>query len=162
MIAVADPRIPLQWHVFRTCQWDTREKLKARYRVMKKTGKISGGLITGGLGLWGLAKEIGKDTVVFHGKRGLGCAITGTIGWLCPVPIKLMTNSTKIVRGAMAVSNTCAAAFRITENVADAPLVVCDFFLFGEYLPTNDATSYNLFNSKVTDRVNDIIENGGK
>jgi len=162
MVAIQDPRIPSQWHVFRSCQWETREILRNRYRILKKTGKISGAALTGGIGLWGVAKEIGKDVVVYHGKRGLGSVIIVGAGWLCPIPVKLVTNSTKIVKCAMCVSNTAAACLRASENLADMPLIVCDYFLFGEYVPTNRDTSYNLFNNNVTDVADQIANLGGK
>lgn len=161
MVIIHDPRIPKLWHVFRSCEWDTRTKLKNRYCVLKKTGKISGGVICSGASLWGIAKDLAKDVTVYHGKRGVGVAIIAVCGWLCPVPVRMITNSTRVIGVAMTISNSAAATIRICENVADAPLIVCDYFLFGEYVPTNNENSYNLYYTNVTDVHNQITKLGG-
>lgn len=106
-----------------------------------KTGKITGTILTGGVGIWGVAKELGKDIVVYHGKRGLGTAVLTGAALLCPLLIKMITNSTKVVKVAMSISNSAAAAIRVSENIAYTPLVACDFLLFGEYVLTCHNTS---------------------
>ena len=147
MIAVSDPRIPAQWHVFRNVEYEKRQIYKKRWIIMKKTGKVSGALTSGGIGLWGIAKEIAQGEVIRHGKRAAGGVIITVATYICPFGVGLVTNSTKILKVAKGVHSFAAATIRCCENVADMPYVVVDIILFGELCPTCESNSYNLMSN---------------
>lgn len=130
---------------------ERRNNLKEKYRKVKKYGiRFAFGSVTGA-GVVSLAKDLAKDQVVFDGKRYLGTIFIA--GGLTSVTagIPLVTNATKIVKYGKACHSVCAAAWRASHNIAELPLIACDFALFGEYVPSCGESDYDVFSPTVTD-----------
>lgn len=68
----------------------------------------------------------------------------------------LLTNATKVVKYSKACHSACATAWRTYHNVAELPLIVCDYAIFSEYVPSCGEADYDLF-SKTTDVVTEFI-----
>ena len=50
-----------------------------------------------------------------------------------------------------ACHSVCAAAWRGAHNIAELPLIVCDYALFGEYVPSCAESDYDIFSNEATD-----------
>ena len=135
---------------------DTRARWKERYRIGKKYGlraAFSGVTCTG---LITLAKEAALDSVKRHSKRYIG-GILVTGGLTCVSGgLPLLTNATKVVKYSKACHSACAAAWRTCHNIAELPLIVCDYTLFGEYIPSCGESDYDVY-SNTTDVFNKFV-----
>ena len=130
---------------------ERRNRLKERYRKVKKYGIRAGFAGVTGAGVVSLAKDLAKDQVFFHGKRYLGsifisCGLTSI-----SLGVPLVTNSTKVLKYGKACHSVCAAGWRASHNIAELPLIVCDFAIFGEYVPSCGEADYDVFSPDVTD-----------
>ena len=135
---------------------ETRNIWKERYRIGKKYGIRTAFSGVTGTGLVTLAKEAAKDGVKRHAKRYIGGILVNG-GLTClSAGLSLVTNATKIVKYSKACHSACAAAWRTCHNVAELPLIVCDYAIFGEYVPSCGEADYDLF-SETTDVVNEFI-----
>lgn len=135
---------------------ETRNIWKERYRIGKKYGIRTAFSGVTGTGLVTLAKEAAKDGVKRHAKRYIGgILVNGGLTCLSG-GLPLLTNATKVVKYSKACHSACAAAWRTCHNVAELPLIVCDYAIFGEYVPSCGEADYDLF-SKTTDVVNEFI-----
>lgn len=135
---------------------DTRAKWKERYRIGKKYGiRVAFSGVTG-TGLASLAKEASVGSVKRHGKRYIGGILVNR-GLTCMSGgLPLLTNATKVVKYSKACHSACAAAWRTCHNVAELPLIVCDYAIFGEYVPSCGESDYDLF-SETTDVFNEFV-----
>ena len=103
-------------------------------------------------GTYMLLKEAAKDGVKRHGKRYIG-GILITSGLTCiSGGIPLITNATKVVQYSKACHSLCAAAWRANHNIAELPLIVCDYDIFGEYVPSCQEADYDIFSG-----TNDVV-----
>jgi len=135
---------------------ETRNIWKERYRIGKKYGIRTAFSGVTGTGLVTLAKEAAKDGVKRHAKRYIGGILVNG-GLTClSAGLPLVTNATKVVKYSKACHSACAAAWRTCHNVAELPLIVCDYAIFGEYVPSCGEADYDLF-SETTDIVNEFI-----
>jgi len=137
---------------------ETRERWKERYRFGKKYGVRAGfGAITG-TGCFTLVKEAAKDGVKRHAKRYIGGILVNS-GLTCVSGgIPLLTNATKVVKYSKACHSVCAASWRAAHNVAELPLIICDYAIFGEYVPSCGESDYDLFNNEATDFMSEFID----
>ena len=132
---------------------ETREKWKERYRYTKKYGIRTGIGVVTGTGIYTLVKEAAADGVKRHAKRYLGGILINS-GFTCvSAGLPLLTNASKVVKYSKACHSVCAAAWRASHNIAELPLIVCDYALFGEYVPSCGETDYDLYSNNVTDIV---------
>ena len=136
---------------------DTRTKWKERYRIAKKYGIRTAFSGVTGTGLVSLAREAGVDGVKQDGKRYIGGILVN--GGLTCISggVPLLTNATKIVKYSKACHSACAAAWRVCHNVAELPLIVCDYVIFGEYVPSCGESDYDLY-SRTTDVLNEFLD----
>ena len=58
----------------------------------------------------------------------------------------LITNGTKVVKYSKIVHSVCAASWRAAHNVAELPLIVVDYAVFGEYVPSCGEADYDIYN----------------
>ena len=131
---------------------ETRKMWKERYRYAKKYGiRATFGVVTG-TGCYTLVKEAATDGVKSHAKRYIGAILINT-GLTCVSGgIPLITNATKIVKYSnKAFHSICSAACRGAHNIAELPLIVCDYALFGEYVPSCGEADYDIFSNEETD-----------
>lgn len=124
-----------------------RKKLKEQYRKAKAYGiKAAWGVVTG-LGVLELATDLAKGEIINHGKQKvgslilLGCTHLG----LGVVPI-MITNSTKIIKYAKKAHSVTSCIYRCAHDASEVTLVVFDFLLFGEYVPSCPENGYQFFN----------------
>ena len=136
---------------------DTRAKWKERYRIAKKYGIRTAFSGVTGTGLVSLAKEASVDGVKRHGKRYIGGILVN--GGLTCISggVPLLTNATKVVKYSKACHSACAAAWRTCHNVAELPLIVCDYVIFGEYVPSCGESDYDLY-SPTTDILTEFLD----
>jgi hypothetical protein len=137
---------------------ETRKKWRERYRSVKKYGvRTMFGAVTG-TGCYTLVKEATMGGIKCHAKRYVGGILIGT-GLTCiSSGLPLFTNATKVVKYSKACHSVCAAAWRGSHNIAELPLIVCDYALFGEYVPSCGESDYDLFSPEVTDFVSEFIK----
>ena len=123
-----------------------KEKLRSHYRFLKKNGIKAGfGLYTG-VGASKILWDASKGELITYGKRKIAAAIALASASAFSGSVVMLTNVTKVAKIANATHKTCAAAYRVAHNVAEFPIVLCDYALFGEYVSTCDENDYNLFN----------------
>ena len=97
------------------------------------------------------------DGVKHHGKGYIGGILIST-GLTCVSSgIPLVTNTTKVVKYSKACHSVCAGVWRACHNVAELPLIVCDYALFGEYVPSCGDKDYDLFGTQ-TDIISGLID----
>ena len=135
----------------------TRALWKERYRTAKKYGiRVAFTGVTGA-GLLSLAKEAAADGVKRHAKRYIGGILVN--GGLTCVSggVPLITNATKVVKYSKACHSVCAASWRAAHNIAELPLIFCDYALFGEYVPSCGESDYDLYSS-TTDVVTEFMD----
>ena len=102
------------------------------------------------------AKEATVDGVKRHGKRYIGGILVNN-GLTCiSSGVLLLKNATKVVKYSKACHSACAAAWRTCHNVAELSLIVCDYAIFGEYVPSCGASDYDLY-SPTTDVFNEFL-----
>ena len=137
---------------------ETRKMWKDRYRYAKKYGiRATVGVVTG-TGCYTLVKEVGMYGVKHHAKRYIGAILINT-GLTCvSAGIPLITNATKIVKYSKACHSVCSAAWRGAHNIAELPLIVCDYALFGEYVPSCGESDYDIFSNEATDFMNEFTK----
>ena len=132
---------------------ETRETWKEGYRIAKKYGVRAGFGLISGRGCLTLAKEAAKDGVKRHAKRYIGSILFNS-GLTCvSAGIPLLTNATKVVKYSKACHSVCASSWRAAHNVAELPLILCDYAIFGEYVPFCGESDYDLFSNEATDFV---------
>lgn len=137
------------------CSVETRNKWKGRYRYAKKYGIRSLFVGVSGVGVFNLVKEAASDGIKRHAKRYIGGILVDS-GLTCITGgIPLLTNASKIVKYSKACHSVCAASWRVCHNIAELPLVVVDFALFGEYVPSCGEADYDLY-SNTTDIFSDF------
>ena len=136
----------------------TRTAWKERYRITKKYGiRVGFGLVSG-TGCWTLVKEAASDGVKRHAKRYIGTILVNS-GLTCVSSgLPLLTNATKVVKYSKACHSVCAASWRAAHNIAELPLILCDFALFGEYVPSCAESDYDLFSNNTTDFVSSFTD----
>lgn len=134
----------------------TRARWKERYRIGKKYGIRAAFSGVTGAGLVSLAKEAAADGVKRHAKRYMGgILVNGGLTCLSG-GLPLLTNATKVVKYSKACHSACAATWRTSHNLAELPLIVCDYALFGEYVPSCGESDYDLY-SDTTDVFNEFV-----
>ena len=137
---------------------ETRDKWKERYRITKKYGVRVGFGAISGTGCLTLVKEAAKDGVNRHAKRYIGGILVNSGLTFLSGGIPLLTNATKAVKYAKACHSVCAASWRAAHNIAEFPLILCDYAIFGEYVPSCGESDYDLFSNEATNFVNTFID----
>ena len=130
---------------------ERRNRLKERYRKIKKYGIRAGFAGLTGTGLVSLAQDFGKEQAFFHGKRYLGTILVGCGLTSISLGVPLLSNTTKVIKYGKACHSVCAAAWRASHNMADFPFILCDYAIFGEYVPSCGEADYDFFSPNVTD-----------
>lgn len=133
----------------------TRKVWKERYRYAKKYGFRAGFATITGTGLVTVAKEKASKGVKRHAKRYIGGILIDG-GLTCvSARLPLITNATKVVKYSKACHSVCAASWRAAYNVAEVPMILVDYAIFGEYVPSCGETEYDIC-SKTTDIVSEF------
>jgi len=128
---------------------ESRRKLKEYYRTTKKYGIRGLFGVVSGTGCYTLLKEVVKDGVKRQGKRYIGGILINSGLTLVSGGIPLVTNATKIVKYSKACHSVCAAAWRASHNIAEVPFILCDYAIFGEYVPSCGEEDYDIFGGDI-------------
>jgi hypothetical protein len=131
---------------------ERRRRWKERYRYVKKCGIRVGFAGVTTTGLVTVVTEACADGVKRHAKRYLGGILINTGLTFVSGGVPLVTNATRIVRYAKACHSVCAASWRAAHNIAELPMIVVDYALFGEYISSCGEVDYDLY-SNTTDVV---------
>ena len=98
-----------------------------------------------GTGDYTLLKEASKEGVKRHGKRYIGGILINSGLYFVSGGIPLITNGTKIVKHSKTRHSVCAASWRASHNIAELPFILCDYVVFGEYIPSCGEADYDIF-----------------
>lgn len=124
---------------------ENKKKFIAHYKKCKRYGiRTAFGVATGG-SYCQIGYELIKGEVKSYGKRKIGGLIVASAASALSGGTVLLTNATKIAKAANATHKVCAAAYRTAHNVAELPMIIVDYALVGEYVPSCEDDDYNVF-----------------
>jgi hypothetical protein len=123
---------------------ETRKNWKEHYPTAKKYGiRVEFATVIGTSG-YTLIKEAARDGIKRDGKRYIGGISLNSCLTCISGVVPLLTNATKIVKYSKVCHSVCATAWRASHNIAELPLIVCDYGLFGEYVPSCGEADYDI------------------
>ena len=114
-----------------------------------------------GTGLYGVAKEALKGTVVQYGKRRLAIAVIATASYVCAPAVTVLTNATRVVRSCKVVYTTVGYIAEAVEDASHVPFLPIDIIVFGQPIPANKEGRFSSW-SNITDLLDELpaIANG--
>ena len=133
--------------LMRDCSVETRNVWKERYRSAKKYGIRAAFTGVSGVGVLTLVKEAATGEIKRHGKRYMGCILMDVGLTFFSGGIPLVSNATKVIKYGKACHSVCAASWRAAHNVAELPLILIDFAVFGEYVPSCGESDYDFYST---------------
>ena len=134
---------------------ETRNRWKERYRYTNKYAIRAGFAWVTCTGLITVVKEACANGVKRHAKRYLG-GILVDAGLTClSGGLPLLTNGTKALKYSKAMHSVCAASWRAAHNIAELPLIVVDYAVFGEYVLSCGDADYDVY-SNTTDIISEF------
>ena len=107
-----------------------------------------------GTGLWGVAKELAKGTVVQYGKLRLATVIIVGATRICDPAVAILTNATRVVKSCKLVYTTVGYVMEAVEDASHVPFLPLDFLLFGQPVPANKENRFSSWSN-----ITDIIDN---
>ena len=137
------------------CPPETRKVWKERYRYAKKYGIRAGYASITGTGVVTIAKEAATQGVKRHAKRYIGGLLVNCGFTSISAGLPLLTNASRVVKYSKACHSVCAASWRAAHNMAELPLILVDYAVFGEYIPSCGEADYDLY-SNTTDIVSEF------
>lgn len=108
----------------------------------------------GGTGLWGVAKDFAKGTVVQYGKRRLATFVIGGATYVCAPAVAVITNATRVVKTCKVVYTGIGYAMELLEDASHVPFLPLDLILFGQLIPANTDGRFSSWSN-----ITDIIDN---
>lgn len=144
--------------VMGSCSTETKNRWKERWRFTKKYGIRAGFAGVSSAGLVIIAKEACTNGVKRHAKRYIGGILVDAGLASISAGSPLLTNANKVVKYFKATHSVCAASssWRVAHNVAGMPLILLDYAIFGEYIPSCREADYDIY-LNVTDVASDFI-----
>jgi len=137
--------------------YKSRNEWKEYYRNIKKYGIRIGFASVSGTAIYTLVKEVAKDGIKRHGKRYMGAILINS-GLTCiSSGIPLITNATKVVKYSKTCHSVCSATWRVSHNIAELPLILCDYVIFGEYIPSCGEADYDIYTT-TTDFISEFTD----
>jgi hypothetical protein len=128
-------------------------RLANQYSCVKRGGVRAVYVWLTGAGIWGVAKEALKGTVVQYGKRKLAAVCIGLGAYLTTPAVLVFTNATSIVKNVKRVHGTVAFVFECCEDCSNISFLPIDLALFGQPIPIGSNDRFNLI-SNFTDFLN--------
>jgi len=108
----------------------------------------------GGTGLWGIAKEVAKGSVVQYGKRRLATIVIGGATYICAPAVAVITNATRVVKSCKIVYTSVGYVMEAVEDASHVPFLPLDLVLFGQPVPANKEGRFSSWSN-----ITDIIDN---
>ncbi len=107
------------------------------YSVCKRWGVRGIYMFLTGSGLYGVAKEALKGTVVRYGKRRLATLVIGGVSYICAPAVAVITNATRVVKSCKVVYTSIRYVAEACEDASHVPFLPLDLVLFGQPIPAN-------------------------
>jgi len=108
----------------------------------------------GGTGLFGVAKEIAKGTVVQYAKRRLATVVIGGATYICAPAVAVITNATRVVKYCKWVYTSVGYVMEVIEDASHVPFLPLDLALFGQPIIANTDGRFSSWSN-----ITDIIDN---
>ena len=108
----------------------------------------------GGTGLWGIAKEVAKGSVVQYGKRRLATIVIVGTTYICVPAVVVITNATRVVKSCKIVYTSVGYVMEAFEDASQVPFLPLDLVLFGQPVPANKEFRFSSWSN-----ITDIIDN---
>ena len=80
----------------------------------------------GGTGLWGVAREVAKGTVVQYGKRRLAVVVISGASYICAPAVAVITNATRVVKSCKVVYTSVGYVMEAVEDASHIPFLPLD------------------------------------
>jgi hypothetical protein len=146
---------PLQ-NRYALCRLDneTYVKYTTAYSGCKRWGVRGIYTFLGGTGLFGVAKEIAKGTVVRYGKRRLAAVVIGGVTYICAPAVAVIINATRVVKYCKWVYTSVGYVMEVMEDASHVPFLPLDLALFGQPIPANTDGRFSSW-SNITDIISD-------
>lgn len=109
----------------------------------------------GGTGLFGIAKEALKGTIVQYGKRRIATVVIGGASYICAPAVAVLTNATKVVKCCKVVYTTIGYVAEALEDASQVPFLPIDLVVFGQPVPANTEGRFSSW-SNITDLINTL------
>ena len=107
-----------------------------------------------GTGLWGVAQDIAKGTVVQYGKRRLATVVIGITTYVSAPALAVITNATRVVKSCKLVFTSIGYVIEAVEDASQVTFLPLDLALFGQPIPANKDGRYSSWSD-----ITDIIDN---
>jgi hypothetical protein len=107
-----------------------------------------------GTGLWGVAKEAAKGTIVQYGKRRIATVVIGGASYICAPAVAVITNATRVVKSCKIVYTSVGYVMEAFEDASHVPFLPIDLVLFGQPVPGNKEGRFSSWSN-----ITDIIDN---
>jgi hypothetical protein len=133
---------------------ETYIKYTITYSNCKRWGVRGIYTFLGGTGLFGVAKEIAKGTVVQYGKRRLATVVITGATYVCAPAVAVITNATRVVKSCKLVYTGIGYAMETVEDASQVPFLPLDLALFGQPIPANKDGRFSSWSN-----ITDIIDN---
>lgn len=139
------------------CRLDnaTYVKYATVYSGCKRYGVRGVYIFLGGTGLWGVAKEVTKGTIVQYGKRRIATAVIGGATYICAPAVTVITNATRVVKSCKLVYTGIGYVMEACEDFSHVPFLPLDIALFGQPIPANQEGRFSSW-SNITDIVDNL------
>ena len=132
----------------------TYVKYATAYSGCKRWGIRGIYAFVGGVGLWGVVKEVTQGTVVQYGKRRLATFVIGGATYVCAPAVAVITNATRVVKSCKVVYTSVGYVMEAFEDASHVPFLPLDLLLFGQPIPANKDGRYSSWSN-----ITDIIDN---
>ena len=109
----------------------------------------------GGTGLWGVAREVAKGTVVQYGKRRLAVVVISGASYICAPAVAVITNATRVVKSCKVVYTSVGYVMEAVEDASHVPFLPLDLILFGQPVPANEDGRFSSW-SNITDIIDSL------
>lgn len=138
-------------YVFNFCDEIAYELYANNYAMAKKVGFRACVALFTSVGVWGIVKEAIRGEVRTWGRKKLGTLILSSCGWAGCAVIPLVTNSTKIIKGAKVIHNNLAYCGEVIEDSANLVWLPLDLICFGQPIPIGVVNRFHLMGKNTTD-----------
>jgi hypothetical protein len=133
---------------------ETYKKYTIVYSNSKRWAVRKFYVFLGGTGLFGVAKEIAKGTVVRYGKQRLAIAVISAATYVCAPALVVVTNATRVVKCCKLVYTTVSYGMELIEDTSQITFLPIDLALFGQPISANTEGRFSSWSDII-----DILDN---
>ena len=98
-----------------------------------------------GVGVWGVATDVGKAILIDYGKRKLAAVCINAGAYILSPAVVVFTNVSKVLKISKSVHSTAAFCFECVEDSTNLAFIPIDLALFGQPIPIVASNRFNLF-----------------